>query len=52
MKIKKLTVAVSAALVVAYLPAHGEDEGLGGGPEIKLRGFGTIGVVRSTNSKI
>lgn len=51
MKIKKLTVAVSAALVVAYLPAHGEDEGLGGGPEIKLRGFGTIGVVRSTNSK-
>lgn len=50
MKIKKLTVAVSAALVVAYLPAHGEDEGLGGAPEVKLRGFGTIGVVRSTNS--
>ena len=51
MKIKKLSVAVSAALVVAYLPAHGEDEGLGGAPEVKLRGFGTIGVVRSTNSK-
>lgn len=50
MKIKKLTVAVSAALVVAYLPAHGEDEGLGGAPEVKLRGFGTIGVVRSTKS--
>ena len=50
MKIKKLTVAVSAALVVAYLPAHAEDEGLGGAPEVKLRGFGTIGVVRNTNS--
>lgn len=52
MKIKKLSVAVSAALVVAYLPAHGEDEGLGGAPEVKLRGFGTIGVVRNTNSNL
>lgn len=51
MKIKKLSVAVSTALVLAYLPVHAEDDGLGGGPEVKLRGFGTVGVVRSTNSK-
>ena len=38
MKIKKLSVAVSAALVVFVSPAHGEDEGLGGAPEVKLRG--------------
>lgn len=52
MKIKKLSVAVSAALVLAYLPVHADDEGLGGGPEVKLRGFGTFGVVRNTNSKL
>ena len=52
MKIKKLSVAVSAALVVAYLPVQADDGGLGGGPEVKLRGFGTFGVVRNTNSNL
>lgn len=52
MKIKKLSVAVSTALVVAYLPVQADDGGLGGGPEVKLRGFGTFGVVRNTNSNL
>lgn len=52
MKIKKLSVAVSTALVLAYLPVHAEDDGLGGGPEVKLRGYGTFGVVRNTNSTL
>lgn len=52
MKIKKLSVAVSAALVLAYLPVHADDGGLGGGPEVKLRGYGTFGVVRNTNSTL
>ncbi len=52
MKIKKLSVAVSTALVVAYLPVQADDGGLGGGPDVKLRGFGTFGVVRNTNSNL
>jgi hypothetical protein len=52
MKIKKLSVVVSTALAVAYLPVQADDGGLGGGPEVKLRGFGTFGVVRNTNSNV
>ena len=52
MKIKKLSVVVSTALAVAYLPVQADDGGLGGGPEVKLRGFGTFGVVRNTNSNL